>query len=138
MMSNPYDIQPGDSDDIKIAKLAAIEKRDIRNADMFKWFVISVLLPACTAIPAFINNRAIAGASQDAKVAATRASAADARTAIVEEKVTKELLPASLSSNAIDTEWKAGRTGDPEDKAKAETAAAKVMLQERPAAKAEP
>ena len=70
------------------------------------------------------NGTKIDNAADKADVAATIG-------AKVEDAVTKELVPAAISSNAINTEWKAGRTGNPEDKAKADTAAAKVMLQEK-------
>ena len=59
---------------------------------------------------------------EKADVAATKA--------ILLEKKADEISKDTASVNAINTEWKASKTGDPDDMAKAERAEAKVIAQQ--------
>lgn len=113
-MSDSYDIQDGDSDEIKIRKIEAraAERREAQRAELFKWFVILVWTPIASAIPAYFNNRAITQVAE--------------RADSVEKIAKTELVPAANMSAAINTAWKAERSGAPEDVARAVEAKSKV------------
>lgn len=97
----------------KLRIMAATAREQSRN-DLFKWFVALVWPVIVQLSASYIERQAID------KVAA--------KAAVVERKI--DANSDSLDINtAINTKWQADRSGDPEDKAKADTAAAKVMLQ---------
>lgn len=105
------------ADEIELMKLRlqselqqqqARERSEQRWSDLFKWFVALIW-------PLLVNGGA--GYIQHRQIATSAA--------VVEEK-TDAIAKDTAITAAINTEWKAGRTGDPVDMAKAERAAAKV------------
>jgi len=94
--------------DIELLKLQI--QREQAARDFWKWLIMYVLVainPLISLGTAYLEHQAIGSV-------ATKA-------ALVEEK-TDTVLRAAVSTDAISTAWKAERTGDPEDKAKAEKA----------------
>lgn len=102
-MSNP---------DIELLKLQI--QREQAARDFWKWAIMYVLLalnPLLNVATAYLEHHAIASV-------ATKAAAVEVK----QDAITTDV----ASTNAINTKWKADRTGDPEDVAKAEQAQAKV------------
>lgn len=83
------------------------------------------------------NSGKLDAVGAKADVAAIASTTAATRAVVVEKKIDENSDSLDINT-AINTKWQADRSGDPEDKAKADTAAAKVMLQHSPAAKEAP
>lgn len=121
--------------DIEILKLqiqrdmqdqASRERSQQANRDFWKWAImyLIVMVNPTNLVTTVLEHRAIATVDKKADTAA--------KTAVVLKKTVDGVATDTAGTYAINSEWKAGRTGDPEDMAKAVQAEAKVMAQGRP------
>lgn len=105
--------------DNEIEKLKLQIQREQAARDFWKWFIMYILValgPFINLATAYLEHRAIGSVAQKAEVIEKKAGVA---------------AQAAVSTNVITTQWQAGRTGDPDDMAKAEEAAAKAQAVEK-------
>lgn len=115
------------NDDEREVELAKIQlQRDQMRSDLFKWFVMAViglLTPFLNITLGIVQHMAIDTVAEKTDLAAQKASIAAKKAAVVEAE-TRDIKRVAVENYAMNAEWRAEHTGDPDDMAKANSAKA--------------